>query len=741
MSDMRNLISKLDRIDERQNHRELNGVVDQYAKQGMTLQDLAAMEQAAREMQTSGQGFLGGLGAALRSVGQTEDFKVNYVLYHAGEKLGLNGMFGTDGKLRTLNGTTYNSEEVRPTNAGARNIAVAQARLGVLPTNVQTKFSIQAGGQGETMRPTREFFFDPTVLSLQGHSISNFRGTEPYIDVTLQGELTRVYTKERNAEALREAYPDATVMKADGSGPYFQETNSSGNPTSGNNAAGIPRTDSTAPRNRERDGGNPGGTTTVVEPTATAAAAAALEPTGDEYKTTLDDFVAPASNQGGLRNNPEAAGAIKELNTRLSTLGFTNVQADSEEYSRATDQAIRDFQRAYNRMQVGTTNTDNAAVPETIRVDGDLGPNTYRALQDVENTFSTIQRLLAANGTTESITFKSSISKMIESLVKEALTQAQMGELTGKLIAIDKFIGAAGANFNIDSKKQMLINARKAVSANVANMSTEPTPNIVGLSNGEITPIRGSQTSNATDGKADAVQTGSDAGRYLAQLIHDAVEDGFVRADGNQIIERLEQVRNRQDYLDAVEAYQELYKEDMIKVLGNAAMHDTRFYPRYYEQLQRLEIPHILPDNPSRLRGGLMTGREWDEIFGEDLSKYNVNADSKYEYILGNAQTGAETDKTFDWGQRTGNTVSGEVTQQDGRTIRWEITVENEQVTMRVGRNLELSNVNIRQSSNGVTPFEAISNGKSQIYQMPNPEYQNLNDALEYVRDNMLETA
>jgi hypothetical protein len=712
MSDMRDLISKLDRLDERQNHRELNGVVDQYARQGMTLQDLAAMEQAASEMQTSGQGFLGGLGAALRSVGQTEDFKVNYVLYHAGEKLGLNGMFGTDGKLRTLNGATYNSEEVRPTNAGARNIAVAQARLGVLPTNVQTKFSIQAGGQGETMRPTREFFFDPTARSLQGHSISNFRGTEPYIDVTLQRELTRVYTRERNAEALRNAYPDATVMKADGSGPYFEQ------PESGR--ASPAASDSAAVQNAE-----------PASAAATAATNATLEPTGNEYKDTLDDFVAPTSNQGGLRNNPEAAGAIKELNTRLSALGFTNIQAGSEEYSRATDQAIRDFQRAYNRMYVGTTNAANTTVPERIRVDGDLGPNTYRALQEVENTFSTIERLLAAaSPVTDSIIFKSSISKMIEGLVKEELTQTQMGELTGKLIAIDKFIGAAGENYNIDSRKQMLINARTAVSDHVAGISTEPTPNIVRLSNGGITPVGTAATANAvTRNDVEAEVGAAQPGRTVTSANREAVTYTGNFAEDRITFYKTPMARSDAEAFIAAISLEGKDIRELLEIDNNLR-----------RVMSVLNGNRRVPDEVGEPNGGtIVQKRDAVEIIRTYRQGPLMDAQRNPVAAANNSDT--VEPQTFDWGQRTGNTVSGESTQANGNTIRWEITVENDQVTMRVGQNLVLSNVNIRQPRDGVTPFEAISNGTSNIYQMANPGYQNLNNALEYIRDNMLEAA
>ena len=67
MSDMRDLINKLERIDERQNWDSLNTVIDQYAKPGMTLQDLASMEQAARDVDEN----TGGIGGFFK-VGETD---------------------------------------------------------------------------------------------------------------------------------------------------------------------------------------------------------------------------------------------------------------------------------------------------------------------------------------------------------------------------------------------------------------------------------------------------------------------------------------------------------------------------------------------------------------------------------------------------------------------------------------------------------------------------------------------
>jgi len=480
MSEMRDLISKLDRIDERQQWDQLDAVVDQYATSNMTLSDLESMEQAARDTRPQGDGsFLSNLGATLRSAVSSETFRINYVLYHAGEKLGLDGMYGTDGRLRVLDGATYRAERVRPSDARARNLAVAQARLNILPQRVLTGFGIDQGAQGETERPTRELFFTPTARSLQSHNIAqDFRGQEPYIDVNLQGELTRVYTREANVEALRDRYsqshPDATVMKADGSGPYFTQAE----PTSDRSSTDA-------------------GASAVPDDEAGLASQQIATALATDYRDSLDDFVSPEADQGGLANNPEAVGAIKELNTRLSSLGFTTVQADSEQYSAATRQAVTDFQTAYNRMYQATY-PDQANAPDiepNIDVDGDLGPDTLNALKQVENLFNTIEELVTAGNTQESMQYKSSISKMLEeSFIFEELNGRQMGELTGAVIAIDKFIGAAGGSYDIESRKETLITARTLLSDHIRDMSAEPTPNIVRLSNGAINPIGGSQS-------------------------------------------------------------------------------------------------------------------------------------------------------------------------------------------------------------------------------------------------------
>lgn len=392
MSEMRNLIDKLDRLDERQQWDSLDAVVDQYATSGMTLQDLEAMEQAARDVRETGDGgFLSNLRAAGRSLVSNEYFRVNYVLYHAGEKLGLPGMFGTDGRLRVLDGAQYNAERVRPSDARARNIAVAQARLNILPQRVQTGFGITQGAEGETDRPTQERFWTPTARSLQAHNIADFRGIEPYVDVIDQGELTRVYTRETNVEGLRDRYPDATVMKADGSGPYF--TQPAEEPSNAANAA-----PDDAPRPPPRPADAEDGAEDSDEDQA---------PVADETQQGSQELGRFAnSRQLGIANNPEAVEAIAELKAFLTDIGLS--PSAGNQYDNVTAEQVRTFQEAYNAMG------------NDLDADGDAGPETIIAIQQVQRDLARIRELIASQQNS-SVEYKSSISMILESIMTNEL--------------------------------------------------------------------------------------------------------------------------------------------------------------------------------------------------------------------------------------------------------------------------------------------------------------------------------
>lgn len=380
MSDMRDLINKLERIDERQNWDSLNAVIDQYAKTGMTLQDLASMEQAARDVDEN----TGGLGGFFKGLASSESFRVNYVLYHAGEKLGLSTLIGTDGKIRTLDGGSYRAVKASSRNVQHRNLAVQQARINLLPQAVQTIFSIQQGGANAQLRPTQEFFYTPNATSLQGHSIINYRGKEPYADMVRQGQQTRVYFEEQYLEQFKAAFPTATVMKADGSGPLEAVA-----------------TD----------------TTTATTDTTNNDVEVTALPNQDvtQVYDTLDDFA--NSDLGGLMNDKEQVPAIRELQTFLTTdLGLDTGTVDGA-YGPKTTEAVRQFQSAITG----------------VTVDGNVGPETIAKIKEVKADIAKIEEILAT--LSESIIpFKSAISQLLEQQLHEAELTDEQREVLERLL-------------------------------------------------------------------------------------------------------------------------------------------------------------------------------------------------------------------------------------------------------------------------------------------------------------------
>ena len=802
MSEIRNLLEKLDRIDERQQWDSLDAVVDQYAKPGMTEDDLRAMERAAIDVQEVGDGgFLSNLRAAGRSLVSNKYFRVNYVLYHAGEKLGLrHGLIGSDGKLRTMTGSQYGAEQVRADNATHRNIALAQARLNILTSRVRNLFQIPQGGGDLQAGPERELWFTPNARSLQSHNISDYRGVHPYADIQVQNRLTRVYVEERYVDAFLEQYPDANVMKADGSGPLRPAASTS---TDGGAAVNTDAAVNTAPSDDR-----------AIDSAAALA---------NNYRNSLDDFMDPQSGQGGIANNPEAVGAIKELNTRLSNLGFTNVQADSEEYSAATRQAVRDFQTAYNRMYQATY-SDQASRPNIepeIRVDGDFGPNTFKALESVEDIFETIERLVAANSTeNSSIQYKSSISKMLEeSFIFEELSSSQLGELTGSIIAIDKFIGGAGENFALgDERTQLLINARTLLNDWVKDMSAEPAPNIVRMSNGSITPIGSSRTDTIDGGGAavtggdgeqtkreeawemilnndlpegwpegyelwknrdgdlwyvqppgdnepasdrdltsvdDALawanehkgqgQAGAAPSReasLIARIIHDGVEDGFIRIDRSEVVDGLSRVADDspQEWEDVVTAYQQEYNEDLIDILRTACNRNLNFVPQFIEQMQRINAPHSIPMNPRMLD---LDGATKDRLFGPNFEKYEAEGRN---YVYVSDPIPGERAR-FGWGRRRGVVLSGAWGTAGGT---WEWNTEEQTLILRNvgnGPSYEYTEVTVQGNEDNRTLRVKNTDGEFRTLN-PNSETNTragLNDtlavAIEYYMARMAEDA
>ena len=379
---MRDLINKLERIDERQNWDSLNAVIDQYAKPGMTLQDLASMEQAARDVDEN----TGGIGGFFKGLVSNESFRVNYVLYHAGEKLGLSTLIGTDGKIRTLDGGSYRAVKASSRSVQHRNLAIQQARINLLPQAVQTIFSVQQGGANAQLRPTQEFFYTPNATSLQGHSIVKYRGKEPYADMVRQGQQTRVYFEEQYLEQFKAAFPTATVMKADGSGPLEAEVNQE-------------------PGQYQ----SPEGGTAEIEVTKL--------PDGNTAKVydTLDDFA--NSDLGGLMNDKDQIPAIRELQTFLTTdLGLDTGTVDGA-YGPKTTEAVKKFQSAITG----------------VTVDGNVGPETIAKIKEVKADIAQIEEILAT--LSESIIpFKSAISQLLEQQLHEAKLSDEQREVLERLL-------------------------------------------------------------------------------------------------------------------------------------------------------------------------------------------------------------------------------------------------------------------------------------------------------------------
>lgn len=426
---MRDLINKLERIDERQNWDSLNAVIDQYAKPGMTLQDLAAMEQAARDVDEN----TGGIGGFFKGIASSESFRVNYVLYHAAEKLGLSTLIGTDGKIRTLDGGSYRAVRASARNVQHRNLAVQQARINLLPQASQSIFSIQQGGANAQLRPTQEFFYTPNARSLQGHSIVKYRGKEPYADMVRQGQQTRVYFEEQYLEQFKAAYPTATVMKADGSGPLEAVA-----------------TDNTA-------------TTATADTTNNDVEVTAL-PDQDvtQVYDTLDDFA--NSNLGGLMNDKEQVPAIRELQTFLTTdLGLDTGTVDGA-YGPKTKQAVEKFQSAITG----------------VAVDGNVGPETIAKIKEVKADVEQLQGII--DSLNESIIpFKSAISKMLEARIDEAEPTDMQKEL------IQQILGKYENFRNVfpDFKKELFTKASTVIGVTTSNASGDPSD--TGTTGGEET--------------------------------------------------------------------------------------------------------------------------------------------------------------------------------------------------------------------------------------------------------------
>lgn len=130
MKNFKHLIETINLLNEAQRHEFLDAIVDRYAKEGMTLQDLQDMEQAAREARPP-EGILSGF--------ITPNYRIRYTLAHAADKLGLPGLYNQRGNFIYLD----DNGEAAGASGTSRNDAERLARVGLLPQDKAQRFNIQ----------------------------------------------------------------------------------------------------------------------------------------------------------------------------------------------------------------------------------------------------------------------------------------------------------------------------------------------------------------------------------------------------------------------------------------------------------------------------------------------------------------------------------------------------------------------------------------------------------------------
>ena len=161
MNDIRSLLNTLDSLKEsRQKGQwpELDAIVDNYAKPGMTLEDLSKLEQEARaaeppdldDEESSGLGgFFKSLGRKGKQLVSTEDFRVKYALANAAEKLNLPGLYNAEGSRFYFYdegnqfGDNNNDAGYKGSRRSNRSDAVRINNVGLLPPSVAERFELE----------------------------------------------------------------------------------------------------------------------------------------------------------------------------------------------------------------------------------------------------------------------------------------------------------------------------------------------------------------------------------------------------------------------------------------------------------------------------------------------------------------------------------------------------------------------------------------------------------------------
>lgn len=308
-------------------------------------------------------------------------------------------------------------------------------------SNVRSILTVlDAINENTVPKPEREGWWadaDSPSKDFQGYNQTTYRGKHPFVIVNRGGQVTRIWIPTaKGKQEIKTKYPNSILYKTG--------TEKSPKPIS------VQK--------------KPADVISTIKKSVEKSIAQ------NKYRNTLSDFI--KSNEKGLANNPEAVGAITELNQRLSTLGFS-ATTSSTKYDIKTVNTVKALQQAYNNMYGD----------QRLKVDGDLGPNTFKALDYVEKL---IKKFDSQTTTTES--FKSEIARNIINEEVKQLTGSVAGELTQTLVALDKFYQSATTNGLTISPElqQRLINARLSLATHTIDVSKEITPYISTISKGAV---------------------------------------------------------------------------------------------------------------------------------------------------------------------------------------------------------------------------------------------------------------
>ena len=490
MSDIRSILNKLEQINEAQNHQFLNDVVDKYAKDGMTLEDLARMEQEAEAAEPPEGGFLNRVSRGLL----TRSYKKKYALAHAADKLGLPGLYDSQGR-----NFFYLDSEGEAAGAGGADKGDAEAihAKGLLPDRIAQRFDLQTSQQEPQTAPqsddevdtdSRDQGSQPQQQAAQGSgelklsdgsSFSRGQQSQRLLDrkaaqlVRRYNELVRKmnesapvslrgYLKEYNLQdillealtpeeekELQQVYQDlnAIATYTDDQGPLISDANKRLLTQRLSQAPDVARrTGGTQTATPGAQGDAPAGGAPPEAQQASDASGdqdARVEPGDAPSSSSLEAFA--RSGKGGLANDPDEVDAIKELQQFLTDLGFDPRGVDGK-YGGGTIAAVKEFQKFMGAKEDGDAGPETIGKIIQLRTIrwGDGGSKTFaefrRALARAEeliNKAGSGNVAAAPTTQTQSIDFRHLISIVEGKLLTEALSDQEKEELQTLLTQLD----------------------------------------------------------------------------------------------------------------------------------------------------------------------------------------------------------------------------------------------------------------------------------------------------------------